>query len=201
MITLIRNKQCLVSGFLKDLVGFGLVFFAWRCFASKGPRLSSLRAHITCSFIQQRWPILIWPHVLKKRIESLTLNAQKILRCKDLDTNAAFVYSLTSSIRHSFIQHSRYYDTFWRDQTFQFKTPSSIRLRHLIMRHLEFSFCHIKEGVNAKFFFHLSYVHKKYIHFHLRITWELNENHDYLWRMDMVRVGMASNLVFALYSW
>ena len=53
-------------------------------------------------------------------------------------------YSLTSLLRHP-----RHYDTYLHDQTFKFKTPSSIRLWHSIMRHVESPFC-IKEVVNAK---------------------------------------------------
>jgi hypothetical protein len=51
--------------------------------------------------------------------------------------------------RTSLIQQSRYYDTFLHDQTFKFKSPSFIQLRHSIMRHLKSPFC-IREVVNAK---------------------------------------------------
>ena len=68
-------------------------------------------------------------------------------------------YSLTSLIWHLFIWHPRYYDTFLRDHTFQFKTPSFIWLRYSIMRHLESPCCHIKKIVNAK----ISFIYVMYI--------------------------------------
>ena len=68
-------------------------------------------------------------------------------------------YSLTSLVRHSFTRHPRYYDTFLRDRTFEVKTPSFIRLRHLMIQHLELAFCPIKEGINAKIpFIHVMYI-------------------------------------------
>ena len=83
------------------------------------------------------------------------------------------LYSLTSLIQHSFIQHSKYYDTTFARPNFYFKIPSFIQLRHLIMRHLESPFCHIKEVVNAKFFPSMLCTSK--IHpFHLGTTWELH---------------------------
>ena len=42
-------------------------------------------------------------------------------------------YSLTSLTRHSFIRHPWYYDTFLRDQTSYFTTPSVISLWHSVI--------------------------------------------------------------------
>jgi hypothetical protein len=40
-----------------------------------------------------------------------------------------------------------YYNTTLHDQTFWFKTPSFIRLRYSIIRHIESMLCHIKEVI------------------------------------------------------
>ena len=54
------------------------------------------------------------------------------------------IYSLTPLIQHLLTRHPhQYYDTFLHDHTFQFTTPSFMRLRRLIMRRLEPSFCHM----------------------------------------------------------
>ena len=60
------------------------------------------------------------------------------------------------------------------------KTPSFIRLRHLIMRHLESSFCHIKEVVNAKILF----IYVMYILNTSIFTWELFGNFTYHWELN-----------------
>ena len=96
------------------------------------------------------------------------------------------LYSLSSLIWHLFLRHPWYYDTFWHDQTFKFKTPSFIRPRHSIMRHLESPLCHVKEVVNAKNSFHLYYVHLTYIYFHLGTTWELHLPLGTQWELGLL---------------
>ena len=62
--------------------------------------------------------------------------------------------SSSATVLTSLIRHPRYYDTFLRDQTFQFKTPSFIQLvRHLIIQHLESPFCYTKQVVNVSILF------------------------------------------------
>ena len=102
----------------------------------------------------------------KKKKKKLTCKECEVWKYDPLSFQRQ--YSLTSLVRHPW-----YYDTFLQDPTFEFKTPSFIRLRHPKIRHLECMFCHIKEVINVKKN-HLFYVHLKYIHFHLGTTWEFH---------------------------
>ena len=86
---------------------------------------------------------------------------------------------------HSFIRHPRYYETFMRDQTLWFKTPSFIRPRHSTMRHLESPFCHIKEVLMLNFLSFMSRTFKippfslgNYLGT-FTYQWELHDNHGY----------------------
>ena len=101
-----------------------------------------------------------------------------------------------------------YYDTlpitthFCETKLFTPKLPLVIRQRHLIVRHLESPFCHIKEVVNVKTpFIYVMYIQHTSIfawELHLYHDWELIENQRYQCKMDMVRVRVASYLVCCL---
>ena len=93
----------------------------------------------------------------------------------------------------SLIRHPRYYDTFLCDQDFEFKTPSFMRLRHSIMRHLESPFCHIKEVVNAK----ILVMYGMYVQNTSIYTWGLLGNFTYHWEL----YENSMSLVYNGYGW
>ena len=109
-----------------------------------------------------------WSNITFTIIVKLSLGGIYAISSKLVSVTLMILQTSLVNTTPSILQH------ILRDQTFQFKTPSFIRLRHSIMRSSESLFCHITEVLNAKFFFPLCYIHLKYIHFHLGTTWELH---------------------------
>ena len=154
MITTVENSYCtlLLLSWIFKIVWIGDILVRANCMACINATqlaCTSLKgcSH-TCFFLLLFVTISVGPS-----------NCDSVRNWQGLHYCCCNIYSLTLLVRHSFIRHPRYYNTFLRNQTFLFKTPSFIRLRHSIIRYLELVFCHIKEGMNAKIpFIHVMYI-------------------------------------------